>query len=271
MPSHTAPPVNEDFRLAIALEAQRPDADGRVQDVYGAELVAYAEELLGDRDRAVRAVRDALAALPDEDADAAALQDRLYELVREECGGARPVRLHRWLVAAGVAAGVVLTAGMLVLFESTDRDGTVPAAAPPVPSIAPTSPSPSPTPSRKETKAAVPPEDPEPSETRKAARPGRLSVDDAGCRGVRAFGLPTRCTLRLTATGGAVKWSVAAVRSADARIRADGGGRLAAGRSTSVEVTVRPRVLCFVDGSGSGTVSFEPAGTATVTYTCWGD
>ncbi|TDC44221.1 hypothetical protein E1281_34310 [Actinomadura sp. KC345] len=269
MPTHTGPSLNEEFRLAQALEARRPDAVGRVYNVYGPELIEYAEELLGDRDRAVEAVRSALLALRDEGADPETFRDRLYELVDDECREP-PVRLNRWLVATGIAAGAVLTTGMLALFESTDRDGTVPAAVPPPSLSTPATPSPTPTPSReeKEEKRAAAP-DPEPGETPAADESGRLSVDAGACRGVRALGLPVRCSIRLTATGGAVKWSVASVRSRDARISADGGGRLAEGRSTSVPVTVRPRVLCFVDGSGSGTVSFAPGGSATVTYTCW--
>ncbi|TDC74168.1 hypothetical protein [Actinomadura sp. 7K507] len=256
-------PLNEDFRLAQALEARRPDAVGRV---YGPELIGYAEELLGDHDRAVEVVREAVRALPDDVSDAETVRDRLYELVDDECREP-PVRLNRWLVAAGIAAGAVLTAGMLVLFESTDGDGTPPAAAPPVKTFPPATPSPAPTPSREEKKATAP--DAEPRRTPRADKPGRLSVDAGDCRGVRAAGFPARCSIRLTATGGAVKWSVSSVRSQDARISAGGGGRLAEGRSTSVAVTVRPRVLCFVDGSGSGTVSFAPGGTATVVYTCW--
>ncbi|MEU8800876.1 hypothetical protein [Spirillospora sp. NPDC048819] len=266
MPIRTGPPLNEDFRLAVALEARRPDAVGQVYNVYGPELVEYAAGLLGDHDAAVEAVRAALSGLPDEGADAGTFRDRLYELVRDECREP-PVRLHRWLVVIGVAAGVVLTAGMLVLFESTDGDEASPPAAPPVTMATPEAPSPSPTPSREEQKAKVPAKDDKPAKA--PAGPGRLSVDDGDCRGVRAVGLPTRCRIRLTARGGAVKWSVSSVRSGDARISADGSGRLAAGRSASVAVTVRPKVLCFLDGSGSGTVSFAPGGTATVTYTCW--
>ncbi|MGP4023402.1 hypothetical protein [Actinomadura sp. 3N407] len=265
MPIRTAPPLNEDFRLVEALQARRPEAVAQVYNVYGPELVEYAEGLLGDHDGAVEAVRAALLVLPDEGADAGTFRDRLYELVRDECREP-PVRLHRWLVVIGVAVGIVLTAGLLVLFESTDGDGTSP-AVPPVTMTTPAAPSPSPTPSREEKKATVPAKDDEPAKT--PARPGRLSVDDGNCRGVRAAGLPTRCEIRLTARDGAVKWSVSSVRSRDARISADGGGRLAAGRSTSVTVTVRPKVLCFLDGRGGGTVSFAPGGTATVTYTCW--
>ncbi|MFG2088016.1 hypothetical protein [Spirillospora sp. NPDC048824] len=267
MPIRTASPLNEDFRLAMALEDQRPDAADQVYDVYGPELVEYAEGLVGDHDAAVEAVHAALLALSAKGAGAGTFRDRMYELVREECQDP-PVRLHRWLVVIGVAAGVVLTAVMLVLFESTDGDETSPVAAPPrVTMTSPAAPSPSPTPSREKKKAKVPAKDDKPAKT--PAGPGRLSVDDAGCRGVRAVGLPTRCEIRLTARGGAVKWSVSSVRSGDARISADGSGKLAAGRSASVAVTVRPRVLCFLDGSGSGTVSFAPGGTATVTYTCW--
>ncbi|MCP9949091.1 hypothetical protein [Actinomadura madurae] len=129
MPSPSTPPLNEDFRLVEALQKHRPGAVGQVYNVYGPELVEYAEDLLGDRARAVEAVREALLALPDADVpDAGTFRDRLYELVRDRCR-AEPRR--GWLVViGGAAASVALTGSLLVLFESTER-APRPSAAPP--------------------------------------------------------------------------------------------------------------------------------------------
>ncbi|MFB4308930.1 hypothetical protein [Actinomadura sp. GTD37] len=273
----SAPPLNEDFRLVEALQAQRPGAVGHVYNVYGPELVAYAEELLGDRERAVEAVRDALLGLPKTRVpDAGTFRDRLYELVRDRCREAPPVwGWGRLALIGGLAAAVTLTGGMIVLFESTEAEPS-PSAAPPVAMAAPESPTPTatstPTPEDEAGKDA-PKKAKQSSKPKKARKgpsgPGRLSVNDSGCQGVRAAGSPTRCYIRLTAAGGAVKWSVASVRDRAGRVSAGGSGTLAAGRSASVAVTVSPTVLCYVGGRGSGTVSFAPGGTATVTYTCW--
>ncbi|MCP9965853.1 hypothetical protein LUX57_12580 [Actinomadura madurae] len=62
---------------------------------------------------------------------------------------------------------------------------------------------------------------------------------------------------------------MSSVRDRAGRISAGGGGTLESGRSAPVAVTVRPTVLCYIGGRGSGTVSFSPGGTAAVTYTCW--
>ncbi|MFA1538776.1 hypothetical protein [Actinomadura monticuli] len=270
----SAPPLNEDFRLVEALQAQRPGAVGHVYNVYGPELVEYADGLLGDRERAVGAVREALLTLRNAEVpDAGTFRDWLYELVRDQCGTPPPRKRGRLVAIGGAAAAVALTGGMLVLFESMEAERK-PAAAPPVAMVTPQTPTPSPAPTpadeagkdapEKEKKAA------KPKKTRKAPTgPGRLSVNDSGCRGVRAAGLPTRCYIRLTAAGGTVKWSVTSVRDRAERISAGGSGTLKAGRSTSVAVTVSPTVLCYIGGRGSGTVSFAPGGTATVTYTCW--
>lgn len=272
MPSRSAPPLNEDFRLVEALQAQRPGAVGHVYNVYGPELVEYAEGLLGDHARAVETVREALLSLRDADVpDAGTFRDRLYELVRDRCRAVPARRRVRLVVIGGAAAAVALTGGMLVLFDSTDREPS-PSAAPPV-AMTPASPSPTATPtpsSPAEKEKKKPKKAAGPAKKREApAGRGRLSVDDGACHGVRAAGLPTRCYIRLTAVGGRVKWSVSSVRDRAGRISAGGGGTLASGRSTSVAVTVRPTVFCYIGGRGSGTVSFSPGGTATISYTCW--
>lgn len=275
----SAPPLNEDFRLVEALQAQRPGAVGHVYNVYGPELVEYAEGLIGEHQRAVEAVREALLALRDADVpDAGTFRDWLYELVRDQCRGTPARKRGRLVVIGGAAAAVALTGGMLVLFESTEPEPK-PSAAPPVAMVTPATPAPSPTSTPTPKDSVEKKNEPKPKDEKKPAAPkksrkapsgpGRLSVDDGGCHGVRAAGLPTRCYLRLTALGGPVKWSVSSVRDTAGRVSAGGSGTLKAGHSTSVAVTVRPTVLCYIGGRGTGTVSFKPGGTATVTYTCW--
>ncbi|MBO2462300.1 hypothetical protein [Actinomadura violacea] len=288
MPSNAAPPLNEDFRLVEGLRAQRPGAVGHVYNVYGPELVEYAEGLLGEHDRAVQAVRSALLALRAKGADvpdAGTFRDWLYEVVRDECR--RPVRGRRRIVVMGAAAAAVLTAGLVVAFESGGGDAK-PGPAPQAAATAPTTEEPSPpatvTPSppqkdgrkgkgeKKKGKDAPAAEKP----TRRAPHgggggggAGRLSVSDGGCHGIGVAGLPRSCPVRLTAVGGTVHWAVASVRSRGGRVSASGGGTLKAGRSTTVSVVVRPTVLCYVGGGGGGSVAFAPGGTATISYTCW--
>ncbi|MFI0357162.1 hypothetical protein [Actinomadura sp. 9N407] len=178
-------------------------------------------------------------------------------------------RLHRarlTVLAAGTAAAVVLT-GLLVIAQSPD-DGPPPAgiAAAPRTSAPPPAPSPSKSPEAEKTKK------PEKKKPRKKARPavakrGRLAIGDSGCRGLGVAGLGGSCSVRLTARGGPVRWSVSSV---DGRgVSASGGGSLAAGKSTTVTVTVRPSIGCYARGGGSGSVSFAPGGSASVSFTCW--
>ncbi|WP_030166463.1 RNA polymerase sigma factor [Spirillospora albida] len=266
MPSRTAPPLNEDFRLVEALRERRPGAVGQVYNVYAPELIRYAEELVGDPEAAVERVQAALVGVaerPEDVPDDGVFRDWLYERVRDEGRGPAPMRVRGRLVVAGIMAGAALTAGVLVLFDSTG-EGPPPVAAPPpavVSTSAPAPPAPQkrapkPSPSAKPKKKATP---------RPAAR-GRLSLDGSACRGVRVAALPRTCSIRVTARGGPVRWSVA---STSGRVEASGGGRLAAGRSASVTVTVRPAVLCFLPGGGNGAVAFAPGGSVSVTYVCW--
>ncbi|MFB4295710.1 hypothetical protein [Actinomadura sp. NTSP31] len=276
MPSNAAPPLNEDFRLVEGLRGQRPGAVGHVYNVYGPELVEYAEGLLGDHGRAVEAVRSALLALRVkgvEVPDAGTFRDWLYELVRDECR-APARRGRRRIVVIGAAAAVVLVAGIAAVLES--GGGGKPEPAPPVAVATPEPSLPSVTVSpaqrdeqkkrdgKKHDKPAVA----KPKKHRKAG-PGRLAVGDGGCHGIGVAGLPRSCPVRLTAVGGTVHWAVTSVRSRGGRVSASGGGTLTAGRSTTVNVVVRPTVLCYIGGGGGGSVSFSPGGTATVSYTCW--
>jgi DNA-directed RNA polymerase specialized sigma24 family protein len=277
VPSNAALPLNEDFRLVEGLRRQRPGAVGHVYNVYGPELVEYAEGLLGDHGRAVQAVRAALLPLQDKGADvpdAGTFRDWLYEVVRDECR--RPARGRKRIAVVGAAAAAVLTAGLVAAFES-GGDGK----PEPAPTAVPATPRPSPTPpvtvspaqkggqkkkDEKEKPAAKKPARHRPSGGGGA---GRLAVSDGGCHGLGVAGLPRSCPVRLTAVGGTVRWAVASVRSRGGRVSASGAGTLKAGRSTTVSVVVRPTVLCYIGGGGAGSVSFSPGGTATVSYTCW--
>jgi hypothetical protein len=70
------------------------------------------------------------------------------------------------------------------------------------------------------------------------------------------------CLIQLTARGGPVSWRVTGTNGVDA---APGSGTLKKGETTAV-IARRPDT-CTGDG-GSGSVSFSPNGTATVTWTC---
>ncbi|MFI0487185.1 hypothetical protein [Actinomadura sp. 9N215] len=274
MPRHSAPASSEDVRMVEALRDQRPGVGGHVYSVYGPELVEYAEVLLGDHDRAVAAVRSAVLMLRDRPElvpSPEALQDWLYGLVRHQCREAEG-RGRRRLVVAGVA----LTVGMLLLVEVT-YGGNV--TAPPVAMHTPARPSERPAPNPPLPPAPSPGghrDAPEPMKTKPppvdrhkpAGMRGRLAVDDRPCRAFHLIALPSTCHVRLTARGGPVTWSVAAVRASGGRISAGGDGELKPGRSASVPVTVRPTLLCHLGGSVRGTVSFAPGGTATIVYTC---
>ncbi|MFC5754547.1 hypothetical protein [Actinomadura rugatobispora] len=178
-------------------------------------------------------------------------------------------RVHRarlLLIAVGSAAAVVLT-GLLIIAQMPD-DGPPPAGAaaapgttaPPVPP--PSATAPSATPEPKKTKK------PERRTTTRPASSGRprLVIGDSGCRSVAAAGLGGRCSIRLTARGGTVRWSVSSVSGTG--VFASGGGTLSSGRSTSVTVTVRPSIRCYTRGGGTGSVAFSPGGQASVSYTC---
>ena len=68
------------------------------------------------------------------------------------------------------------------------------------------------------------------------------------------------CDITVTARGGPVTWSVVSAQG----VTASGGGTLPKnGRTT---VTATREGLC--DSGGSGTVTFSPSGTATVTWKC---
>ncbi|HEY7487561.1 MAG TPA: sigma-70 family RNA polymerase sigma factor [Streptosporangiaceae bacterium] len=116
-------------------------------------------------------------------------------------------------------------------------------------SATPTTKTPSPTPSTTRPRTSVQP---------RPQRPGTLSV--SGCRissGRRS------CTVTLTANGGPVTWRVTGTSGG---LRAGGSGTLAAGRSTGVTVS-RPN-CGIIDPGGSGSVSFAPGGSASVSWSC---
>ncbi|URM95498.1 sigma-70 family RNA polymerase sigma factor [Actinomadura madurae] len=120
------------------------------------------------------------------------------------------------------------------------------------PTPTPTTTSPTPTPTRTRT----PTRTSRPSATSSAPRTGRLSV--GGC----TISGPGRgsCNLPVRAVGGTVTWSVTGTSGG---LSAGGGGTLRNGQSTSVRVSG----TCTPPG-GSGTVSFSPGGTGSVTLSC---
>ncbi|MFI6515802.1 RNA polymerase sigma factor [Spirillospora sp. NPDC050679] len=178
-----------------------------------------------------------------------------------------------------VAAGVALSAGLLLpdssgppprgameAPETVEEDPTAEPSASPSASAAPSS-SPSPSASASAEKTEKP-KARERAKRRAPAGKGRLAVADSECRGVGVAALPRTCRIRLVARGGPVRWSVSSVDSEIGRVTARGGGTLGAGRSTTVMVTVWPTLRCYVRGAGSGTVGFAPGGAARVSYTC---
>ncbi|MFC5751085.1 RNA polymerase sigma factor [Actinomadura rugatobispora] len=122
------------------------------------------------------------------------------------------------------------------------------------PSVSSTSASPSESPSPSETPTTESPT-PRPTTSKpRPPRPGTLSV--AGC----SMGVNESCTIRITAVGGAVNWTVT---GASGELSAGGSGRLGAGESTGVRVS-RTNGWCW--GKRSGSVSFSPGGSASVSY-----
>ncbi|WP_165978607.1 RNA polymerase sigma factor [Actinomadura darangshiensis] len=113
------------------------------------------------------------------------------------------------------------------------------------------SPSPSKSPSKTpSTKPPAPPTSHEPD----PPSPGHLSV--SGC----SMGDGKSCTVRVTAVGGAVSWSVTGTSG---ELEAGGGGRLSSGESAGVRVS-RTNVICW--GHKTGSVSFSSGGSASVGY-----
>lgn len=105
---------------------------------------------------------------------------------------------------------------------------------------------------------------PRPTATRSTPPPGpthtvpagRLAVSPGSC----ALSSQNRfCPVTVVAVGGPVTWSVGAASP----LSAQGGGTLRAGGSGHATITL---VSC--DESGSGTVSFSPGGSVSVSWTC---
>jgi RNA polymerase sigma factor (sigma-70 family) len=196
-------------------------------------------------------------------------------------GGSAPVRMLA-IGGAVVALLVAVVAIMLVTLGSVMRpplaaDGddwpitpdspaspTVSGAPvlPIVPSPPPTSPSspkvtPTVAPSRSRPPTVRPTAQPKPTAPPSPTRPGRLRA--SGCfmpSGWRS------CMIRVTAVGGPVTWSVRGTSRRE--LWAYGGGTLRAGQSAGVTVTHNG----WCQGTGSGTITFSPGGTASVRWVC---
>jgi RNA polymerase sigma factor (sigma-70 family) len=176
--------------------------------------------------------------------------------------------------ATAAAASIALIVGVVILLTPDSNEKTpsgAPAAA--VPSDeASDSPSnvapvesglpalPEPTPSTSKTPTPTP--TPTPTTARPKPpppKPGSLSIQ--GCRISSGNG---SCTITLTAVGGPVTWRVTGTSAGS--LHASGSGKLAKGRSATVTVTHSGNCGLFGSGAGSGSVSFSPGGSATVSW-----
>jgi DNA-directed RNA polymerase specialized sigma24 family protein len=119
----------------------------------------------------------------------------------------------------------------------------------PTPSKSSKTPTPTPAPKRSHGHRPAPPPPP-------PQGPGTLSVSGCHMPGSR------QCSIRVTAQGGPVTWHVIGTNG---NISAGGAGSLGAGETADVTVT-RHDNICLNGGSGS--VSFSPSGTASVTWSC---
>ncbi|MCW2944034.1 MAG: polymerase, sigma-24 subunit, subfamily [Actinoallomurus sp.] len=123
----------------------------------------------------------------------------------------------------------------------------------PTPTPTPTTHTPTSTPSR--TKPT-----PSPTRTKKPTKkpvPGTLVVGSCTIDATA-----NACPISLTAKGGDVRWSVT---HATGGVTASGHNILKSGGKTTVTVSI---ASCTPGGSGSGSVSFSPNGTAAVPWTC---
>jgi RNA polymerase sigma factor (sigma-70 family) len=181
-----------------------------------------------------------------------------------------------WPAIAAVACGLIIIVGIFLMLPGGPKNtsGDQPIAAPSESSSDASSPSdsaepspsdgsrsPSPTPSKS---SKTPTPTPTPTKTRShisqhpapPPAPGTLSVSGCHMSGSR------RCSVAVTAQGGPVDWRVTGTSGS---ISAGGSGHLSAGQTAYVRVT-RQDDLCF--GGGSGSVSFSPGGTASVSWSC---
>ncbi|SEG53322.1 RNA polymerase sigma factor, sigma-70 family [Thermomonospora echinospora] len=145
--------------------------------------------------------------------------------------------------------------------RSPTPDDRSPSESPTSPSASPTtgSPSPSPTasasaPTSAPTRTPAPPRPGPPP----PSPPARGTLEVGGCRMDRG---QDSCSIRVTARGGTVRWSVRGTRGP---VRAGGGGTLSAGASAYVTVTRTGGC----DEDESGVVYFSPNGAAGVSWEC---
>jgi DNA-directed RNA polymerase specialized sigma24 family protein len=185
-----------------------------------------------------------------------------------------------WPVFAAVACVLLIVCGVFLMLPGSGQEkaaGRQPIASPsdssssgddfpsdsaepdptdgsrtPSPTPSKSSKTPTPTPSTKKPHTRPPSQQQPPPQQ----QPGTLAVSGCHMNGTR------QCSVRVTAQGGPVKWSVTGTSGS---VDASGGGSLAAGQSTSVTAT-RHDSICL--GSGSGSVSFSSGATASVTWSC---
>jgi RNA polymerase sigma factor (sigma-70 family) len=189
----------------------------------------------------------------------------------------------RLLPAIGAAAAVILLVGGVFLL-ARGPSSSAPRHVTPSPALAapsdplsggpspsesavsptPTTSSPSPTHTTHHPSPTPVRTHPDPKPSRTVSRTptptpaGTLTVTDCTMRLEKS-----ECSFKITARDGQVTWTVTGTDGVDA-VTPD-HGVLAKGRSATV---VASRTDTCKDGSGSGTVSFSPAGTATITWHC---
>lgn len=234
-------------------------------------LIATAPDLTATRERIARRAEP----LDERGWPYALVVDQLLEAERKRN---RPA----WPVIAVGAGAVVLLIGLATTalsFGGADKqaagspsgsgspgDSSSPSDSPSAgdssPGTASATPSKSPSASATPKKSATP----TPSTTHSTAPPpshpgpppaGSLSV--SGCD----MGGAGSCTIRVTAVGGPVQWTVTGTSGP---INAGGGGNLNAGASDSVTVTRNSGLFCF--GRKTGTVYFSGGASAGVSYNC---
>jgi hypothetical protein len=180
-----------------------------------------------------------------------------------------------WPILASVACILLVVGGIFLMLPGSGQkktSGEQPMASPsgssssdafPSDSAQPSpsghTKSPSPTPS-KSSKTPTPTPSKHPHSHQPAPPPpqgpGTLAVSGCHMNGGR------QCSIKLTAQGGPVSWRVTGTGGS---VSAGGSGSLGAGQHTYVTAT-RNDGICL--GGGSGSVSFSPGGSASVTWSC---
>jgi DNA-directed RNA polymerase specialized sigma24 family protein len=186
-----------------------------------------------------------------------------------------------WPALAAVACGLLIIGGIFLMLPGGQKNtsGQAPIASPSdsssaddssppddsaEPSPSSSSGSPSPTPS-KSSKTPTPGVTPPKTGSKVSQHPGPPPPEGPGSlsvSGCRMRNGSERCSITLTAQGGSVDWRVTGTSGS---VSASGSGHLTSGQTTYVSVS-RHDSICL--GGGSGSVSFSPSGSASVSWSC---